>query len=176
MPNVVCLSSSEEDNNNGVYFLTSSEDDDYLPESDSESNTESYKFIGQAALTMLENLRRSFLKSFHERHEEAKKWMTETPPGVWSKLTENQDAGRYMQVMCASEEEYEVKEWNKYYIVRLDLKSCDCMSWKISEIPYKHVMTIISATRRQGHECFLTYLFKEAYLRIHSNVIHPIPH
>ncbi|KAL5760978.1 hypothetical protein ACOSQ2_019816 [Xanthoceras sorbifolium] len=74
------------------------------------------RFRGQPALTLLENLRKSFMKRFHIRHEEAKKWRTETPP----------DAGRFVQVMCASQASYEVKEGNKYYIFKLDLKTCDC--------------------------------------------------
>ncbi|KAL5763217.1 hypothetical protein ACOSP7_019481 [Xanthoceras sorbifolium] len=85
------------------------------------------RFKGQPALTLLENLRKSFMKRFHIRHKEAKKWRTETPTSVWGKLTENQDAGRFVQVMCASQASYEVKEGNKYYIVKLDLKTCDCM-------------------------------------------------
>ncbi|KAL5827142.1 hypothetical protein ACOSQ4_018939 [Xanthoceras sorbifolium] len=86
------------------------------------------RFRGQPALTLLENLRRSFMKHFHKRLEEAKKLRTETPPGVWGKLAENQDNGIFVQVMCASDAEYEVKERNKYYVVRLDLKTCDCRS------------------------------------------------
>ncbi|KAL5794792.1 hypothetical protein ACOSP7_003386 [Xanthoceras sorbifolium] len=133
-------------------------------------------FRGQPALTLLENLRRSFMKRFYKRHEKAKKWRTETPPGVWGKLTENQDHGRFVQVMCASDAEYEMKERKKYYIVRLDLKTCDCRSWKISGIPCKYVMAVITATRRQRHEFVHNYLSKEAYLRTYSNIIHPIPH
>ncbi|KAL5753631.1 hypothetical protein ACOSP7_021851 [Xanthoceras sorbifolium] len=67
------------------------------------------RFIGQPALTLLENLRRSFMKRFHKRLEEAKKWRIETPPGVWGKLTENQNHRRFLQVMCASDAEDEVK-------------------------------------------------------------------
>ncbi|KAL5830481.1 hypothetical protein ACOSQ3_019949 [Xanthoceras sorbifolium] len=74
------------------------------------------KFRTKPALTLLENLQRSFMKCIHKRHEEDKKWKTKIPPRVWTKLTENQDAGRYVQMMCASDEKYEVKEGNMYYI------------------------------------------------------------
>ncbi|KAL5747151.1 hypothetical protein ACOSQ2_024448 [Xanthoceras sorbifolium] len=71
------------------------------------------KFKAKPALTLLENLSRAFMKRIHKRHKEAKKWKIEIPPEVWTKLNENQDAERYVQVMCASDEEYEVKEGNR---------------------------------------------------------------
>ncbi|KAL5816218.1 hypothetical protein ACOSQ3_024596 [Xanthoceras sorbifolium] len=108
------------------------------------------KFKEKPALTLLENLSRAFMKRIHKRHKEAKKWKIEIPPE------------RYVQVMCASDEEYEVKEGNRYYIVKLDMKSCDCMAWKICGIPCKHFVH--------------NYLLKDSYIKTYSNVIHPIPH
>ncbi|KAL5797667.1 hypothetical protein ACOSQ2_002487 [Xanthoceras sorbifolium] len=55
------------------------------------------KIRAKPALTLLEELRRSFMNCIHRRHEEAKKWKTEIPPGVLAKLTINQDAVRYVQ-------------------------------------------------------------------------------
>ncbi|KAL5736620.1 hypothetical protein ACOSQ2_031408 [Xanthoceras sorbifolium] len=77
------------------------------------------KFKGKPALTLLEELQRSFMNRIYKRHEEAKKWKTEIPPEVLTKLTENQDARRYMQVMFASDQEYEMKEG----MLPLDMKN-----------------------------------------------------
>ncbi|KAL5770913.1 hypothetical protein ACOSP7_015067 [Xanthoceras sorbifolium] len=74
------------------------------------------KIRAKPVLTLLEELRRSFMNRIHKRHKEAKKWKTKIPPGVLAKLTTNQDAGRYVQVMCANDQEYEVKEGSRYYI------------------------------------------------------------
>ncbi|TXG51444.1 hypothetical protein EZV62_023968 [Acer yangbiense] len=110
------------------------------------------KFRGQPALTLLENMHRAIMKRIHKRHEDAKKWSTVIPRLVMKKMTENQDDGRFVQVICAGEFEYEVKDKNTYYNVHLDLKTCNYRSWAISGIPCKHAMAVITNTRRQWHE------------------------
>ncbi|KAL5733869.1 hypothetical protein ACOSP7_031730 [Xanthoceras sorbifolium] len=71
------------------------------------------KIRAKSALTLLEELCKSFMNCIHRRHEEAKKWKTGISLGILAKLTTNQDAGRYVQVTCASDQEYEVKEGSK---------------------------------------------------------------
>ena len=116
------------------------------------------------------------MKRIHKRHEDAKKWSTVIPRLVMKKMTENQDDGRFVQVICVGEFEYEVKDKNTYYNVHLDLKTCNCRSWAISGIPCKHAMAVITNTRRQWHEYVHSYLTKDSYIKTYSNVIHPIPH
>ncbi|KAK3198187.1 hypothetical protein Dsin_021602 [Dipteronia sinensis] len=78
-------------------------------------------------------------------------------------------------VLCASDNGYEVKDGIKFYIVNFETQSCDCCLWELSGILCKHVMAIITAKRMQGQDFMNDYLTKEAYMRIYNNVIHLIP-
>ncbi|KAL5826558.1 hypothetical protein ACOSQ4_018355 [Xanthoceras sorbifolium] len=92
------------------------------------------KFRGQLALTMFENIRRKMMKRIHKRLQDAAKWGSGLPPLVSKKVALSQDKWRFVQVMCASNVEYEVKDGNKYNIVKLDVKTCDCGYWAVSGI------------------------------------------
>ncbi|KAL5753313.1 hypothetical protein ACOSQ2_023820 [Xanthoceras sorbifolium] len=60
--------------------------------------------------------------------------------------------------------------------MKLDIKTYDCMVWKISGIPSKHTKAVIIASRRHGHQFVHNYLLKDACIKTYSNVIHLIPH
>ncbi|KAL5782007.1 hypothetical protein ACOSP7_007036 [Xanthoceras sorbifolium] len=133
------------------------------------------KFRGQPVLTMFENIHRKMMKRMHKKLQDVAKWGSGLSPLVAKKVALIQDKGKFAQVMCASDVEYEVKDGNNYYIVKLDVKTCDCGYWAVSGIPCKHVMVVLIATRRQGDEYVHHYLIKEAYVKTYSNIIHLIP-
>ncbi|KAI9174078.1 hypothetical protein LWI28_011645 [Acer negundo] len=124
---------------------------------------------------MFENLRRKMMKRMNKRLQDAAKWGSVLPPLVAKKVAESQDPGRFLQVIPASDAEYEVKDGNKFEIIDIETKTCGCGYWTVSGIPCKHAMAVVTTTRRQGYEFVHQYLSKEAYVKTYSNIIHPIP-
>ncbi|KAI9195204.1 hypothetical protein LWI28_012661 [Acer negundo] len=123
----------------------------------------------------MESIRRKVMRRMNKRLEDARNWSSVLPPLVNKKLVERQDEAQFVDVQCASDNEYEVRDGITFYIVNLETQSCDCCLWELSGIPCKHAMAVITAKRMQGQDFVNGYLTKEAYVRIYNNVIHPIP-
>ncbi|KAL5819097.1 hypothetical protein ACOSQ4_022939 [Xanthoceras sorbifolium] len=88
------------------------------------------KYRGLPALLMLECLRRKMMKRMHLRLERASKWESVIPPKIRKKIADRQDEARFVTVLCASVNEFEVKDGSRYFIVKLDKNSCDCGLWE----------------------------------------------
>ncbi|KAK2652072.1 hypothetical protein Ddye_011928 [Dipteronia dyeriana] len=123
------------------------------------------KYRGYPTLMLLESLRRKMMKRMYKRLEDARKWSSNLPPLVAKKLAKSQDESRFVTVLCASDTEYRVKEDIKYFIANLITRSCDCVLWEVSGIPYKHAMAVITAKRLSAEDYIDAYLTKAAYLK-----------
>ncbi|KAL5821470.1 hypothetical protein ACOSQ3_023352 [Xanthoceras sorbifolium] len=88
------------------------------------------KYRGLPILLMLECLRRKMMKRMHLRLERAAKWESVIPPKIRKKIADRQDEARFVTVLCASVNEFEVKDSSRYFIVKLDKNSCDCGLWE----------------------------------------------
>ncbi|KAL5861787.1 hypothetical protein ACOSQ4_003083 [Xanthoceras sorbifolium] len=77
-------------------------------------------------------------------------------------------------VMCASNTKFDVKDGVRFYIVNLDKQVCDCGLWKLSGLPCKHAMVVITTMRKQPSDYVHHYLKKEVYMRTYGHVMHPI--
>ncbi|KAL5840411.1 hypothetical protein ACOSQ4_013019 [Xanthoceras sorbifolium] len=95
---------------------------------------------------------------------------------VMNKLAERQEQARYVDVLCASEHEFEVKDDLKFCIVNLNTHSCDCGLWEVSRISCKHALAVITAKRLEMADFVDKSLSKEAYMKTYGCVIHPIPY
>ncbi|KAL5850686.1 hypothetical protein ACOSQ4_008699 [Xanthoceras sorbifolium] len=124
---------------------------------------------------MLECLRRKMMKRMHLRLERASKWESVIPPKIRKKIADRQDEARFVTVLCASVNEFEVKDGSRYFIVKLDKNSCDCGLWEVSGIPCKHALAMIIGKRLHVEDYVDQYLTRDAYVRTYSHVIHPIP-
>ncbi|KAL5738252.1 hypothetical protein ACOSP7_031013 [Xanthoceras sorbifolium] len=133
------------------------------------------KYRGLPALLMLECLRRKMMKRMHLRLERASKWESVIPPKIRKKIADRQDEARFVTVLCASVNEFEVKDGSRYFIVKLDKNSCDCGLWEVSGIPCKHALAVIIGKRLHVEDYVVQYLTRDAYVRTYSHVIHPIP-
>ncbi|KAL5779074.1 hypothetical protein ACOSQ2_009811 [Xanthoceras sorbifolium] len=133
------------------------------------------KYRGLPALLMLECLRRKMMKRMHLRLERASKWESVIPPKIRKKIADRQDEARFVTVLCASVNEFEVKDGSRYFIVKLDKNSCDCGLWEVSGIPCKHALAVIIGKRLHVEDYVDQYLTRDAYVRTYSHVIHPIP-
>ena len=70
---------------------------------------------------------------------------------------------------------YEVSDGNGVrHIVHLGEMSCVCRQWELSGIPCIHALAAICYSRQPVEEFVHPYFTKEAYLRAHTNMIHPI--
>ncbi|KAI9181428.1 hypothetical protein LWI28_014922 [Acer negundo] len=124
------------------------------------------KYRAQPTLSLMVSIRRKVMRRMNKRLEDAKNWSSVLSPLVNKKLIERQDEAQFVEVLCASDNEYEVRGGITFYIVNLKTQSYDCCLWELSGIPCKHAMAVITAMRMQG---------QEAYMRTYNNVIHPIP-
>ncbi|KAL5817272.1 hypothetical protein ACOSQ3_025650 [Xanthoceras sorbifolium] len=115
------------------------------------------------------------MKRSHNRLVRAKKWPSLIPPKIQKKLAKRQDEGRFVTVLCSTETLFEVKEGSKFYVVDLEKHSCDCGLWKVTGIPCKHAMAVITTKRLNSHDYVHKYLTKEYYLKTYSHAITPIP-
>ncbi|KAK2653042.1 hypothetical protein Ddye_012898 [Dipteronia dyeriana] len=87
------------------------------------------------------------------------------------KLSDRQDDARFKRVLCASDKKFKVKEDVNFYIINLETQSYDCKLWKLSGLPCKHVMAVITTTRNNPSGFVHPYLKKDAYLRTYNRVI-----
>ncbi|KAK2635309.1 hypothetical protein Ddye_030101 [Dipteronia dyeriana] len=132
------------------------------------------KFRVFHALSMMEGIRRKMMKMMIKRLQDARSWYIVIPHLVQMKLSDRQDEARFMTILCASDKEFEVKEDVKFYIVNLETQSYDCGLWELSGLPCKHVMVVITTTRKNPSNFVHPYLTKDAYLRTYNHVIYLI--
>ncbi|KAL5773030.1 hypothetical protein ACOSP7_012647 [Xanthoceras sorbifolium] len=92
-----------------------------------------------------------------------------------SKITERLEEAKFVDVLCASEHEFEVKDEQKFFVVNLQTYSCDCGRWEVTRIPCKHTLAIIIAKRLNVADYVDKSLTKSAYLKTYGYVIHQIP-
>ncbi|KAI9160652.1 hypothetical protein LWI28_010346 [Acer negundo] len=78
------------------------------------------KYRAQPTLSLMESIRRKVMRRMNKRLEDAKNWSSVLPPLVNKKLTERQDEARFVDVLCASDNEYEVRDGITFYIVNLE--------------------------------------------------------
>ncbi|KAK3219493.1 hypothetical protein Dsin_013463 [Dipteronia sinensis] len=132
------------------------------------------KYMGNPAITLLENIRRKLMRRMSKR-EEGRKWGSKVPPKVAKKMAERQNERRFVNVFCGSPDVYEVKEGQKFWIVDFQTWSCDCGLWEISGIHCKHAMAVITGRRMNSNDFVHKYLTTEAYIKTYSYVIYHIP-
>ena len=82
---------------------------------------------------------------------------------------------RHIDVIFAGDNEYELKEETKIFIVNLVDKTCECKAWQISGIPCKHAVACIQRNRLDIASFIHPSLSKTMYLKTYGGMIHPIP-
>ncbi|KAH7569080.1 hypothetical protein JRO89_XS06G0101600 [Xanthoceras sorbifolium] len=133
------------------------------------------KYWNLPALLLLENIRCEVMKRINTRFRVAQKWTSNLTPIVNSKIAGMLEEARFVDVMCPSEHEFEVKDKYKFFVVNLQTQSCDCGRWEVTRIIYKHMLVVITAKRLNVANYVDKSLTKAAYLKTYGYVIHPIP-
>ncbi|TXG53787.1 hypothetical protein EZV62_019043 [Acer yangbiense] len=126
-------------------------------------------------LTMMERVRRKFMKRIQDRYEAAILWESNIPPVINRKLQKAQQKGRYLDPLRCGEDEFEVVDGNRRFVVELDKRTCQCGIWVISGVPCMHAMACITKKRDNVEDYVHDYLKKPTYLRTYSNNFHAIP-
>ncbi|TXG65182.1 hypothetical protein EZV62_006457 [Acer yangbiense] len=146
-------------------------------ESSGEDHKAAYKKLYKTLpiLTFMEEYRRKIMRRIQKRHDQCIKWETILPPVIHKRLEVIKKEARYIIPIWAGEDEYEVKDISRHYIVKLNSQQCECGLWQVSGLPCKHVVACINAWRKDLNDCVHNYLKKEAYLKTYSFMIHPIP-
>ncbi|TXG51874.1 hypothetical protein EZV62_021043 [Acer yangbiense] len=133
------------------------------------------KYRAQPLLTMMENVRRKFMKRMQDRYEAAMSWEGNIPPKINKLLQKTQQKGRYLDPLRCDQLEFEVVYGTRQFVVKLDDQTCQCEIWAVSGIPCKHAMACITRMRQNVEDYVHEYLKKPAYLKTYSNAIHAIP-
>ncbi|KAK3221869.1 hypothetical protein Dsin_008894 [Dipteronia sinensis] len=132
-------------------------------------------FRGMPVLSLLEQIRRKQMRRIKKRHDQCLQWATTLPPAIHKRLEDIKKEARHIIPIWAGEDEYEVKDISRHYIVKLISHHCECGLWQISALPCKHDVACVNTWRKDLNEYVHPYLKKEAYLRTYSFMIHPIP-
>ncbi|KAL5772713.1 hypothetical protein ACOSQ2_012637 [Xanthoceras sorbifolium] len=157
-------------------FLISISSLDILPTMSLRHSTLRRTSIGNLpALLLLKNIRREVMKRINTRFKAAQKWTSNLTPIVNSKIAEMLEEARFVDVICLSKHEFEVKDEYKFFVVNLQIQSYDCGRWKVTGIPYKHMLVVITAKHLNVADYVDKSLTKAAYLKTYGYVIHPIP-
>ncbi|TXG48046.1 hypothetical protein EZV62_027340 [Acer yangbiense] len=132
-------------------------------------------------LDLLEFIRRMVMRKFQERKKECEQWNSVLPPKVNAKILKNGKESRMLTIIAAGNKEYEILGPNEGYVVKVGEYSCQCGSWQVSGIPYRHAMAVIShhygkaKVKETINEYVHQSLTKSAYLQTYQGMIHPIP-
>ncbi|XP_071918934.1 uncharacterized protein [Coffea arabica] len=93
---------------------------------------------GKPILTLVDGLRRMFIKKLHKRYQKGCTLTANITPRIAEKLTEISQASRKYEMHMASENTFEIGDLDRSYIVNLSKRICDCGTFQISGIPCKY--------------------------------------
>ncbi|XP_027086671.1 uncharacterized protein [Coffea arabica] len=130
---------------------------------------------GKLILTLVDGLRRKFMKNLHKRYQKGCTLTANITPRIAEKLTEISQASRKCEMYMASEDTFEIGDLDRSYIVVLSKKFCDCGVFQISRIPCKHAALGIMYRREKLEHYYEAWFTKDMYLKAYSAMIHPIP-
>ncbi|XP_027156653.1 uncharacterized protein LOC113757707 [Coffea eugenioides] len=131
---------------------------------------------GQPILTLVEGLRKKFMKKLHKRYQKACTWTSTIPKNIIEKLKKISIHSRRYSLQMTSKDLFEVTDGERAFIVSLNQKTCDCGAFQLSGLPCKHAALGI-IYRRQKLETYCDPCFStEMYLKTYSGMIHPIPY
>ncbi|KAK0598843.1 hypothetical protein LWI29_038544 [Acer saccharum] len=82
---------------------------------------------------------------------------------------------RAQPLLTMMENEFEVVDGTRQFVVKLDDRTCQCGIWTVFGIPCEHDMACITRMRQNVEDYVHEYLKKPAYLKTYSNAIHAIP-
>ncbi|KAK3217938.1 hypothetical protein Dsin_011908 [Dipteronia sinensis] len=114
------------------------------------------------------------MRIIQKKHEQCLQWATALPLAIYKRLEVIKKEARHIIPILADEDEYEVKDISRHYIMKLNSHYCECGLWQISGLPCKHVVVCVNTWRKDLNDYVHPYLKKEAYLRTYSFMIHPI--
>ncbi|XP_027157668.1 uncharacterized protein LOC113759300 [Coffea eugenioides] len=130
---------------------------------------------GKPILTLVDGLRKKFMKKMHKRYQKGCMLTTAITPKMLGKLQKIGQASRQCELTMASTDVFEVGDMNRSYIVNLSAKTCDCGTFQISGLSCKHAALGI-IYKREKLESYCEHWFsRDKYLKTYSSMIHPIP-
>ncbi|XP_027171683.1 uncharacterized protein LOC113771283 [Coffea eugenioides] len=111
-------------------------------------------FRGKPILTLVDGLRRKFMKKLHKRYQKGCTLTANITPRIAEKLTQISQASRKREIHMASEDTFEIGDGDRSYIVNLSKRIYDCGAFQISGIPCKHAaLGIIYRREKLEHYC-----------------------
>ncbi|XP_027109456.1 uncharacterized protein [Coffea arabica] len=130
---------------------------------------------GKPILTLVDRLRKKFMKKMHKRYQKGYMLTTAITPKMVDKLQRIGQVSRQCELTMAFDDVFEVGDMNRFYIVNLPAKSYDCGAFQISGLPCKYAALEI-IYKRQKLESYCEHWFsRDMYLKTYASMIHPIP-
>ena len=126
-------------------------------------------------LTLVDGLRRKFMKKMHKRYQKGCTLTGHITPRIVQKLKEIGQASRKCEMHMVSEDTFEVGDMDRTYVVNLRQRICDCGAFQISGIPCKHAALGVMYKREKLENYCEVWFTKDMYLKTYSHLIHPIP-
>jgi len=133
------------------------------------------KFRYKPIFTLLEAVRRKFMKTIADRGSIAKQWKGKVVPRVKILLQKIAKESRACRLTPAGRGIYEVIEGATQFTVDINTHCCDCMTWNISGIPCKHAARCILSERLELESFVHEAYSVDRYKQIYDVCMKPIP-
>ncbi|XP_027157835.1 uncharacterized protein LOC113759457 [Coffea eugenioides] len=130
---------------------------------------------GKPILTLVEGLRKKFMKKMHKRYQKGCTLTTSVTPKMVDKLPKIGQTPRQCQLTMTSEDIFEVRDMNRSNMVNLLAKNCDCRAFQILGLPRKHAALGIIYKRQKLESYYNHWFSRDMYLKTCASMIHPIP-
>ncbi|XP_027171584.1 uncharacterized protein LOC113771169 [Coffea eugenioides] len=125
---------------------------------------------GKPISTLVEGLRKKFMKKTHKRYQKGCTLTTTVTLKMMDKLQKIGQASRQCQLTMAGDDIFEVGNMNRSYIVNLPTKSCNCGAFQILGLPCKHAALGI-IYKRQKLESYCDHWFsRDMYLKTYASL------
>ncbi|XP_071905979.1 uncharacterized protein [Coffea arabica] len=130
---------------------------------------------GKPISTLVEGLRKKFMKKTHKRYQKGCTLTTTVTPKMMDKLQKIGQASRQCQLTMAGDDIFEVGDMNRSYIVNLPAKSCNCGAFQNLGLPCKYAALGI-IYKRQKLESYCDHWFsRDMYLKAYASFLGGIP-
>lgn len=124
---------------------------------------------------MLEGNQKFLMTRIQARLEFHKKIECEICPKVVRRLEKTIENARKCFALYAGNQNFEIVENSKGYIVDLKSKTCSCRKWDLRGIPCCYGVFAILEGKSRPEDFLDKFYHKESFFKAYNHVIYPIP-
>ena len=125
------------------------------------------EFRGLSIYKAMEGIRGKLMDRMEKKRIEGERMRGITCPNTQKRLRENKENAYRLKLIASCEDEFQVLDGNRTFIVNLSEKLCDCGEWQLCGVPCNHGLKTIRYRREDVElycdDSFSVANFKAAY-------------